>query len=306
MAYKYVARTRRILTRFRENSAVSRASNVPYHQNVYDLLQLDPGVCPKASRLIAAHEARFGPLPASLREWYLVPGVVSTERRGWESAVGWYGNNDDPPRSLPRVLAQFARRPTDVPRSYICFMDGHIGECRYFFKLNATTDPPVYDDYGRRDHLQWKRLADTFSAYLMDCFVHNHQQNLLLRPHMTAAGIERITYPNSLWLRCPLEPFPPPVIDFLTDHFGEPERTPRPRLVTTYTFRPPGGTIRVTADEPSRTGAMSAWWVHADTSERLAEFGRLLLPWGTLRDALRADTEGGRDALRRIRGERGA
>ena len=62
-----------------------RVSNVPYHQNVYDLLQLEPGVCPKAARMIATHEARHGPLPASVREWYRVPGVVSTERGGHRS-----------------------------------------------------------------------------------------------------------------------------------------------------------------------------------------------------------------------------
>ena len=62
------------------------------------------------------------------------------------------------------------------------------------------------------------------------------------------------------------------MIDFLTDHFGEPERTPRPGDVTTNTFRPQGGTIRVTADHPALTGGLSAWWLHADAPER-AEAG---------------------------------
>jgi hypothetical protein len=108
-------------------------------------------------------------------------------------------------------------------------------------------------------------------------------------------------YHNGLWLRSPAEPFQPPVIDFLIDHFGEPQRTPRPGNVTTFTFRPDGGTIRVTADEPTLTSALSAWWVHADTPDRLAEFAALLAPWGTLRESLRADTDPARAVLQRLR-----
>ena len=107
---------------------------------------------------------------------------------------------------------------------------------------------------------------------------------------------------NCPWLRSRDEPFQPPIVDFLIDRFGEPERTPRAGSVTTYAFRPSGGTIRVTADEPALTGGLSAWWVHADTPERLAEFAELLLPWGTLRDTLRADTDPARDVLKRVRG----
>jgi hypothetical protein len=145
----YVARTRRILTDSARIPAVSRISCVPYHQNVSDLLRIESGVCPKAARMIATHEARHGPLSASVREWYRVPGVVSTERGGYRSEVGWYGNLDNPPRSLQRVIAQFARRPTDVPRSYICFMDGHMGRLpRGPVRRTGTHTPP-----GQRHHL---------------------------------------------------------------------------------------------------------------------------------------------------------
>ena len=36
--------------------AVSRASRIPYHQNVYDLLQIEPGASPEAARMIAEYE----------------------------------------------------------------------------------------------------------------------------------------------------------------------------------------------------------------------------------------------------------
>lgn len=108
-------------------------------------------------------------------------------------------------------------------------------------------------------------------------------------------------YCNGLWLRTPADPFAPAVIDYLAEAFDEPERTPRPGNVTTYTFRPPGGTVRITADEPGLGGALSAWWIHADTPERLAELSRLILPFGTLRDTLRADTEPARVVLNTLR-----
>src|SRR5687768_5540217 len=54
---------------------MSRVTRVPYHQNVYDLLQIEPGESPEAARMIAEHEATHGSLPASVREWYLVPNV---------------------------------------------------------------------------------------------------------------------------------------------------------------------------------------------------------------------------------------
>lgn len=104
-------------------------------------------------------------------------------------------------------------------------------------------------------------------------------------------------YKNGLWLRTPDEPFEPAVLDYLTERLGEPERRLRAGNVTTYVFRPEGGIIRVTADEPNLVGGLSAWWVHAQTPEQLNELARLILPFGTLRETLRGDTEPGRAVL---------
>ena len=60
------------------------------------------------------------------------------------------------------------------------------------------------------------------------------------------------------------------------------------------------------ADAPALAGGLSAWWVHADTPDRLAALARLVLPFGTLRDTLRADTDPARDVLNQITGERPA
>src|SRR5947209_4301104 len=266
---------------------MSRASRVPYHQNVYDLLGIEPGEWPEAARLIEKHEFEYGPLPASVREWYLVPNVVSLDplRGNWQGPR--WAFDDDPPRSLPAVLDEFARASERRARADVWLMTGHQQECRYFLRLNGRNDPPVFDDSGSRSKRDWREMAPTFSEFVLLCFVVRQESTVRLwefhRPDEVLPP-----YHNGLWLRVPDEPFQPPVIDFLIDQFGEPQRTPRPGNVTTHTFRPPGGTIRVTADEPALTGALSAWWVHAHTAERLAEFAELLLPWGTLRETLRA------------------
>jgi hypothetical protein len=255
---------------------VSRVSRVPYHQNVYDLLQIEPGESLEAARLIEEHEAQHGPLPASVREWYLHAHAF--------------------PRAAPMIpLARFLRE-IDAAASkeggnrWAYVMDNEYSRGGFLINLGDTADdPPVWtDNEGMKDEAAWDRTTDKFSEFAW-MFVLDGADLALKK------GL------GYLWLLSQDEPFQPPVIDFLTDHFGEPERTPRPGSVTTYTYRPEGGTIRVTADEPALTGGLSAWWVHADTPERLAEFAKLLLPWGTLRETLRADTGSAWEVLNRVR-----
>jgi len=279
---------------------MSRVSRVPYHQNVYDLLQIEPGESPEAARMIAEHEAQHGPLPASVREWYLVPNMV---------LLVW-GN---------QALTQFRETiwfdPHEFYRAFplnqvlhacavghqVPIMDEHQGVTNWMIELDGTDDPPVLCDHGEGE--------STFSAFIGQWFAFLYMVGEWLpsglRRPPTIKQIQTHPakpYTNGLWLRVADEPFQPPVIDFLTDQFGEPKRTLRPGGVTTYTYRPPGGTIRITADEPALTGGLSAWWVHAETPERLAEFAAILLPWGTLRETLRADTDPARDVLKRVRG----
>lgn len=246
--------------------------------------------------MIEKHETKYGPLPASVREWYLVPNVVSLDPRYSAKDGPHWAYDDDPPRSLPEVLDEFALANRARDRD-VWFMDGHQQECRYFIRLNGRSNPPVFNDYGRRAKRDWRQQAPTFSDFVMECFAHRVEWALRWGRSAASEDLSR-PYANGLWLRTPDEPFQPPIIDFLTDQFGEPERTPRPGDVTTYTFRPQCGVIRVTADHPALTGGLSAWWVHAETPGRLAEFARLLLPWGTLRETLRADTDPAREVLK--------
>jgi hypothetical protein len=299
---------------------VSRASRVPYHQNVYDLLGIEPGESPEAARMIAEHEAQHGPLPASVKEWYLVPNVVLLDRRPdewveqWtlnEGKLWWEYSNQDPPVPLLNFLDDLAQLSEGPAPPYVIILHENQGVVRWWveIRVNGSDDPPVWVDNDQPDDTAaWTRSDERFSEFLVRWFGNFYLQpwTPLSRNGSDAKfnGVRPFVkpYANRLWLRTPDEPFQPPVIDFLTDHFGEPERTARPGNVTTYTFRPPGGTIRVTADEPTLTGGLSAWWVHAETRERLAEFAELLRPWGTLRDTLRADTDPARAVLNRTRG----
>jgi hypothetical protein len=160
----------------------------------------------------------------------------------------------------------------------------------FFVALDGADDPAVLTGNGvSANHANWTQVSATFSEFAYGA--------VLASSEGTKTRKER----SNLWLRTPAEPLCPPVIDCLIERFGEPEVTPRPGNVSTYAWRPTGGTVRVTADEPTLAGGLSAWWVHAKTPERLAEFARLLLPWGTLRDTLRADTEPAQDVLKRAR-----
>jgi hypothetical protein len=273
---------------------MSRVSRVPYHQNAYDFLGVDPVESPTAAFEIVEHEARYGPLPGSVREWYLVrDGLISR-------ASGPLAARLETTIRLGEFLGEHAGhwRALRVGRA-------DRGQDSWWIRRGVTDDPPVwYEQQSETD-----RDSARESPYTS--FILSLVTGTEMRDHVLALGIiipEPLgspapeVRPPGVWLRSHHEPFQPPLIDFLIDQFGEPQLTPRPGDVTTYTFRPPGGIIRVTADAPALTGGLSAWWVHADTDERLAEFARLLLSWGTLRDTLRADTDSAREVLKALRG----
>ena len=107
---------------------MTRVSRVPYHQNVYDLLQVEPGECPEARRMIEEHEAKHGPLPASVREWYLSADepwvLLGTDRTLLD------GNQAERPLPLREITAGFTRLSDPNSGPYIRLMgtsDVHLG-----------------------------------------------------------------------------------------------------------------------------------------------------------------------------------
>ena len=299
---------------------MSRTSRVPYHQNVYDLLLLEPRECPEAARMIAEHETAHAQLPGSVREWYTVPNIVPLAEkvgvRTWRLRPGtiWYTfSNQDQVPTLSRVLNRFVDRTSPVTNRFVQFLCENQGVVRWWFERTPADDPPVWvDNDVPEDPNSWAIESERFTEFVFKWFssygfVSNNPQ--VIEPEVAELlGVkpeQLASHLNGLWLRTPADPFEPAAIDYLTEAFDEPERTPRPGNVTTYTFRPPGGTVRVTADEPGLGGALSAWWVHAETPERLAELGRIISPFGTLRETLRADTEPARAMLNALRGSSG-
>jgi hypothetical protein len=295
---------------------------VPYYQNVYDLLQLEPGESPEALRMIAEHEAQHGPLPASVREWYLVPNVVPLRlpvgQERWNRLTQlcrgtlWWDYSEGDIASLEEVLHDFAQPvQTAVPRgAYV--INGAMNIYDWYVVPDGSDDPPVWRYCDESDPPnQWTQEAAAFSEFVSGWMMRAYRDDdYPLSRNCPAVVAEAVLEPfpkpylNGFWLRAPAEPFHPPVIDFLIENFGEPERTPRPGNVTTYTFRPARGTIRITADEPALSGGLSAWWVHAETRNRYAEFLALLLPWGTLRHSLRADCKTSLEMLQKATGVR--
>jgi hypothetical protein len=251
--------------------AMSRASRIPFLQNIYDLFGIQPGELPSAARKIAAHEARHVSLPASVREYYL-------HEHAFPRA---HSSSPDLVVPLTGFLEQIESAEWgEGGRRWAHIMFGEYYGRRLIY-LDESDDPVVWADQRHtNDPAEWEREGN-FSDVLYSCLNFFCKDGSVANPR------------GRFWLRSPDEPFQPPVIDFLTDQFGEPLRIPRPGDVTTYTFRPgrpyarfASSTIRVTADEPALTGGLSAWWLQARTGECLVEFARLLFTWGTLRSTL--------------------
>jgi hypothetical protein len=317
---------------------MSRVSRIPYHQNVFDLLDYEPPLDAGLLERIASLEKQIGqPLPSAVVDWYARRGVVDPDEAErqmpscpcrWDEDM-WMNFTLLPSfqytatTGLVGVLEGFRRLAEDGSEGhpYIPITTEAYDACTMEIEPNGSDDPPVRC-WGSGAPTTWRIVDNHFSDFVFDTVVDGYRRDdtpVSLFPdenelwELTRAELgpgdhddeswdaaeARILaarprfvkrYMNGLWLRTPSEPFEPAVIDYLTEQFGEPEHTPRPGNVTTYTFRPTGSTIRVTADEPGLGGGLSAWWIHADTPERLTELGRLILPFGSLRETLRADT----------------
>jgi hypothetical protein len=308
---------------------MSRVSRIPYHQNVYDLLQLETRSLPDAVEMIRAWEERTGAVfPAAMTEFYSTEGLI---RYGREQELVWvlplvdlwseYSNNEYAhplselfgPRNRPEDLGRtpFGYRPAQYMSQLFRLIVENQGVWVLYADPDGSDNPPVFstdgfrgpwNELGVQGKAGWQRvgaftevLCKWFAAYYIRDFAPL-AFNSPMDPRLVGPGPEK-TYRNGLWLRTPSEPFEPAVIDYLTEQLGEPERTSRPGNVTTYTFRPTGCIIRVTADEPGLGGGLSAWWLHSHSAAWLSELARLVLPFGTLRDTLRADTKPGKVVL---------
>lgn len=301
---------------------MSRATRVPYHQNLYDLLGLGPAESPEADAMVAAHEAAHGRLPAAVREWLVYPHAVPLTgndgphdrafdrlRRG----TFWYTfSNMEQVPTLAGVLRRYATH--EVPEDedwdgggppvdrFVQVMCENQGVVRWWVERDAGDDPPVWVDNDRQeDPTAWSREADTFSAFVFKWFAHfgfDPEWGIAADPEHTAARLPGVVaHANRLWLRSAAHPLFVPLLDYLADHFGDPDRDGRYAGLATHTYRPDGGVVRLTVTDPPADGSPAALWVHAQTPEALAAIARPLYRWELLRDTLVADTDVARAAV---------
>jgi hypothetical protein len=304
---------------------------VSYHQNVFDLLDYEPLVSAAALRRIKACERRCGrPLPASLRDWYTTAGVVllDGDPYGGEAGYLWHEySNADHAVPLADVLRGFElvhaprRYGQDLRRDGIRFRTGqrfvrvlieNQAVVRWWVEVNGSDDPPVWVDNESPRLNDWGQVSPTFSAFLFDWFAGYYKQDFTpLSHHYYRTRGRRPDRPpppkpylNGLHLRAPREPaLLPPHIDYLIDHFDEGPHLAWPKGPTTYRFAVPDARLRVTTDGWRLKGGRSAWWLHADSAEALADLARRAGQVGTLGQALLADTVAARDVLVRLRQE---
>jgi hypothetical protein len=301
---------------------------VPYHQSVFDLLDLQPRESPQAREMIEAHEARSGRLPEAVRQWYLIDRVVALRHDAdWYARAGnqrdhlWYDySNMDWPEALESVLRQFAGEPTVMPgreqgrpAEVVQVMHENQGVCRWFVRPDGSDDPPVivdeHYDFQAKQIVRWVQIADSFSAFVFGWFADYYAQEWtpLSECGRDADGMLRShadkPYRNGLWLYAPhAEALDQPHLDFLIEQFNEDYCRQVAGGAIQYGFSHATGTIRVTTDDPGEEGGVSAWWLHADSAEHLYRLAERILWCGNLRQALRFRTKEAGPVMDRLRG----
>jgi hypothetical protein len=276
-------------------------NGVLYHQNVWDLLGLEPWVSEAALRLIEKSERRCGHrLPSSVREWYATEGVVPLKQL--ESALSddfgglWHKySNGDHPCPLPAVLEAF-ERVSNTGFQGDRFVDVVVAdqECGYcFFEVDGSDDPPAWSEDYRREAADRRRVGDTFSDFLFGWF----HDNAIVGPE------SHRPFPNGLWLRSPRdEALLPPHVDHFIDTMEERPHLQKPGGVVQYHFGLPGARLRITTDDCRTADGRSAWWLDADSPEALADLARRVWHVGGLAKTLRCEAEVGQAVLRALRG----
>jgi hypothetical protein len=302
---------------------------VSYHQSVFDLLDMQPQESPQAREMIEACEARSGQrLPESVRQWYLIDGVVFLRPdNDWRERVRnqrdylWYDySNMDLPESLEAVLRQFESGRTEgheqderrPPAGSVRVMVENQGVCSWYIQPDGSDDPPVIVD-AEYDHqteqvIHWVRVADRFSAFIFDWFADYYYEDwtpLSERnpyPDRRTRPPRENLYRNGLWLYAPhAEAVAPPSLDYLMENLTEDAHRPIADDVMQYHFRKDNGRLRVTTDRYGEGGGASAWWLHAGSEEGLYRLAERVLLCGGLSQTLRHRTDAARPVMDRLR-----
>lgn len=266
-----------------------------FHRNVYDLLDLSPPVSSQAVKAMERHELRYGRLPAAVREWYSVAGIVPlTERQATAPSIWGQYSNMDPPVPLSLVLHRAARLD-DRPAGRLVRIMGecqNVGDWRAEF--DGSDDPPVwgYDPYHRDPGEEFLPAAATFSEFVWNWIAQFHQFYKKFHPRPNQPNIE------GEWVAGTLSgPFGP-ILAALQAKLGGPETTVVGFGQTRAQFCADGVTVRLTYGGSSRGVAI---WVSGTTRARLRRVTELASSFGLQTANIRTSRrnyDGARDGRR--------
>jgi hypothetical protein len=245
--------------------------------------------------MIERHERQHGPLPAAVREWYSVKGIVPlTERRPATPSIWYQYSNTDPPEPLSHVLRRAARLD-DRPAGRLVRIMGecqNVGDWRAEF--DGSDDPPVwsYDPHHRDPGEEYLLAAATFSEFVWNWVAEFHQfykqvQPLPDQPHI-----------DGEWAAGSLSGPAGPVVAALKAQLGNPEMTSVGLGQTRAEFRADGAIARLTYGGSTRDVAL---WVLAATPARLRRVTQMTAQFGPQAGNLRTSRrnyEGARNGRR--------
>jgi hypothetical protein len=261
-------------------------------------------------------------LPEAVRQWYLVDGVVALRDDPQlpqdEQDHLWYDySNADHPEPLEVVLRQFAGELEEPNRVRVLVENQSV--CSWYVELDGSEDPPVIVDesYDYRPEApeglevqEWVKVADHFSGFVFDWiagFYFRDYTPLCERtynPSRRTRPPREKPYLDGLWLYASqAETVAPPYLDFLSENFTEDDRKKVADGVTQYQFHNDDGRIRVTTDSYGEEGGVSAWWLHANSEEKLFRLAERVLWCGNLRATLRHWTKAARPVMDRLRAD---
>jgi hypothetical protein len=129
------------------------ATQLRYHQAVFDLLGLEPR--PSAARLRALrdHEERSGvAFPPSIVEWFAL-----------EDAEEIFADHTTP--DYLTALEELAD-PAMVAQGYLAIADENQGVVAWYARLGGADDPPIYDNNDSPDPAAWTLCSASFSAFI--------------------------------------------------------------------------------------------------------------------------------------------